>query len=273
MRNELLMNMNNLQSMGGPQFSAMFGLEQGGQHNNFDGQKSRLPLCLDQNSSAFLASTSNGLPNELFQQTSNIYGLSSPALPRILKEEEDSTNGNMSSMYYNNNSLNHHQDTSQGHMSATALLQKAATMGSTRSNSPGIFANTFGLMNSTMSSNLHSFSSLSPTNMSASNQGVFHHHNNVARASDRLMMMMEEKHMHGNLMNCNQMEGGMTRDFLGVGGNNNHHNIISTGSTNDTGEIEKGRPFLQQELQVKFGSMSSTMDLGQQYSCTTTGSH
>ncbi|KAK1394143.1 Zinc finger protein JACKDAW [Heracleum sosnowskyi] len=274
MRNELLMNINNLQSMGGPQFSAMFGLDQATQHNNFNGQKSRLPLCLDQNSNAFLASTSNGLPNELFQQTSNMYGLSVPVLPRILKEEEDSTNGNMSSVYYNNNSLNHHQDTSQGHMSATALLQKAATMGSTRSNSPGMFANSFGLMNSTMSSNLHNYSSLSPTNMNASNQGVFvgDHHNNVARASDRLMMMMEEKQMHGNLMNCNPMEGGMTRDFLGVGGNNNnnHHNMISTSSTNDNGEIEKGRTFLQQ---VKYGSMSSTMELGQQYSCTTTGSH
>ncbi|KAL8115487.1 hypothetical protein AgCh_022112 [Apium graveolens] len=273
MRNELLMNMNNSQSMGGPQFSAMFGLDQAGQHNNLHGQKSRLPLCLDQNSSAFLVSTSNGLPSELFQQTLNIYGIPSPALPRILKEEEDSTNGNMNSMYYTNNSLNHHQDTSQSHMSATALLQKAATMGSTRSDSPGIFANSFGLMNSTMSTNLHNFSSLSPTSMNTSNQGVFDHHNNVARASNRLMMLMEGKHMHGNLMNGNQMEGGMTRDFLGVGGNNNHQKSISTTSTNENGEIGSGRQFLQQEMQVKFGSMSSTMDLGQQYSCTTTGSH
>ncbi|KAL1811121.1 hypothetical protein ACET3Z_021186 [Daucus carota] len=157
----------------------MFGLDHAGQHNN---------------SNAFLASaTSDALATELFQQTSNIYGvsLSAPALPRILKEEEDSTHGNMSLMY-----LNHHQDTSQGHMSATALLQKAATMGSTRSHPQGIFVNSFGLMNSTMSS-------------------VFmgDHHNNIARASDRVMM--EDKHLHGNSISRNQMGGGMTRDFLG----------------------------------------------------------
>ncbi|WOH03840.1 hypothetical protein DCAR_0623240 [Daucus carota subsp. sativus] len=206
MRNELMMNMNTLQSMGSPNF----------------------PLS---------SATSDALATELFQQTSNIYGvsLSAPALPRILKEEEDSTHGNMSLMY-----LNHHQDTSQGHMSATALLQKAATMGSTRSHPQGIFVNSFGLMNSTMSS-------------------VFmgDHHNNIARASDRVMM--EDKHLHGNSISRNQMGGGMTRDFLGVGSNHYHHNIICT-NTN--------------ELQAKFSSMSSTtVDLGQQYSCTTTGSH
>ena len=201
----------------------MFGLDHAGQHNN---------------SNAFLASaTSDALATELFQQTSNIYGvsLSAPALPRILKEEEDSTHGNMSLMY-----LNHHQDTSQGHMSATSLLQKAATMGSARSHPQGIFVNSFGLMNSTMSS-------------------VFmgDHHNNIARASDRVMM--EDKHLHGNSISRNQMGGGMTRDFLGVGSNHYHHNIICT-NTN--------------ELQAKFSSMSSTtVDLGQQYSCTTTGSH
>ncbi|KAK1357392.1 Zinc finger protein MAGPIE [Heracleum sosnowskyi] len=277
LRNDLMMNMNNLQSNGSSQFSSMFGMDQTGQLN-FDGQKSRLPLWLDHhNQNSFLASNSSGLTPELVQQIPNVYGLSSPALPRILKAEEEDTSGTMSSMYYNNNvnnTPNHHHEASQSHMSATALLQKAATMGSTRSNSSGMFGNSFGLMNSTMSSNVHNFDSLSQGNSRASYQGVMlmgdHHqyHNNVARASDRLMMMMGDK----------QMEGGMTRDFLGVGGNNNNNqNIFNSNNNNNidhNGEMESGRLYMQQELQAKFGSMSSTMDLaGEQYSCTTTGTH
>lgn len=262
-----MMNMNNLQSNGSSQFSAMFGMDQTGQLN-FDGHKSRLPLWLDHNPNAFVASNSSGVTPELVQQIPNMYGLSSPALPRILKAEEEDTSGNLSSMYYNND-VNHHQEASQSHMSATALLQKAATMGSTRSNSSGMFANSFGLMNSTMSSNVHNFSSLS--DMRGSHQGVMlmgdHHQNNVAMASDRLMMMMGDK----------QIEGGMTRDFLGVGGNNNNNNnnqnIYNSNNNIDNNDIESGRLFLQQEVQAKFGSMSSTMELGEQYSCTTTGTH
>ncbi|KAL8089826.1 zinc finger protein JACKDAW-like isoform X2 [Apium graveolens] len=271
LRNELMMNMNNLQSNNGnSQFSAMFGMDQTGQLN-FDGHKSRLPLWLDHNPNAYVVSNSSGLTPELVQQIPNMYGLSSSALPRILKAEEEDTSGNMSSLMYYNNDVNntpsHYQEESQSHMSATALLQKAATMGSTRSNSPGMFANSFGLMNSTMSSNIHNFNSFS--DMHGSHQGVMlmgdHHQNKVARASDRLMMMM----------GGTQMEGGMTRDFLGVGGNNNNnnHNIFDSNNNIDNNEIESGRLMLQQELQAKFGSMSSTMDQGEQYSCTTTGTH
>lgn len=268
LRNELMMNMNNnLQSNGSSQFSAMFGMDQTGQLN-FDGQKSRLPLWMDHSPNAFLASNSSGLStHELVQHIPNVYGLSSPALPRILKAEEEDTSGTMSSMYYNNNvnnTPNHHQqEASQSHMSATALLQKAATMGSTRSISSGMFANSFGLMNSTMSSNAPNFNSFSQSDSHASNPGLMlmgdHHQydNNIARASDRLMMMMGDK----------QMEGGMTRDFLGVGGNNSNKNIFNSNNNINSGDIESGRLFLQQELQAKFGSMSSTMDLaGEQYS-------
>ncbi|KAJ0714172.1 putative transcription factor C2H2 family [Helianthus annuus] len=78
------------------------------------------------------------------------------------------------------------------HMSATALLQKAAQMGSTSSTDHPVDTNRFGLTNTTSLSNLDS--------------------SNDQNNDERLMMMM--------MMNPTKShDSDFTRDFLGVGGN------------------------------------------------------
>lgn len=115
--------------------------------------------------------------------TRNMSGLSSSG---TLKEEESDNNniGNLTnSMYYS-------KETSKPHMSATALLQKATTMGSTRSNSAGMFAN--GI--------------------------VFMNNNDISTMDELLVLSNNPSQLHGKkLLSCD--EENMTRDFLGVGRN------------------------------------------------------
>ena len=201
-RNELL---------GNPQFSFRAELEGGNQlsfdHNNM--QKPRLPLWLDSATpNNFGAATS--LP-ELVQMASqnhqwqvqadhnqvgfggasiNSMASSSSAIPipRVLKEEEQNK-ANLSqainSLYYNetNNAA-----AAQMSMSATALLQKAAQMGSTRATDSSFSPAGFGLINNA------SFSAQNPTSLGKPD-------NNLMAA-----------------------ESSLTRDFLGVGGNDQIQN-------------------------------------------------
>ncbi|KAA8544024.1 hypothetical protein F0562_021799 [Nyssa sinensis] len=140
---------------GNPQFSAAFRPDLVG----LEGGKPRLPLWLDHgnshlnnhigmagNSNTCLVTSSTGLP-ELVQtaQTNMQFGLSSQwlnngpnlsssALPRRLKVEEEekgNLSDTMSSLYF----YNQNQQEAPAHMSATAMLQKAAQIGSTRSSS------------------------------------------------------------------------------------------------------------------------------------------
>ncbi|XP_028077620.1 zinc finger protein BALDIBIS-like [Camellia sinensis] len=300
-RADELMNgtIGNLQAAGvsgNPQFPSVFrpdlvGLETG--QLNMDGHKPRLPLWLDHgnshpNNPIGMPSNSMGLPEVV--QTAQWLNRSqeSPfsggnlsqlaALGLVLKEEQEN-NGNLSetvsnsTSYYNNHNQtqNQIQQEAPAHMSATALLQKAAQMGSTRNSS--LFNNRFGLVSSSSSPSLSNVASFNQMMMMrqqnlAENLNGFMNTSTGGGGGDGLLLLgdnmnssssaMEANNTRNLIMvskpSCNEAEGSMTRDFLGVGGG---------------GGGGGGGALLRREI-AKFGSMGAVMDLSQQYR---SGSH
>ncbi|KAL0436886.1 UNVERIFIED_CONTAM: Zinc finger protein JACKDAW [Sesamum radiatum] len=201
---------NNLQNAGSSRFSGVFRTEirgfQSENQLNLDLQKSRLPMWLDHANSHHL----NPIGNPSCSSNASFLVSSTPAscLPAELVQMASSQTQWLSRGQQESLAESACNKPPPAPMSATALLQKAAQIGSSRSTSSAIFATGFGLMSSPLSS-LGSFSSFSQTRNET--------HRNLGKLGENV------DNLSGFMASKSEAENSLTRDFLGMGENENEN--------------------------------------------------
>ncbi|CAN4121572.1 unnamed protein product [Withania somnifera] len=203
-----------------------------------------------------LFSSSTGLiPDHHMVQTPSPNMFGSSSINNQMLATTTTTTTTPAHSIYSDNHQTHHTKSSTP-MSATALLQKAAQMGSTKS-TPNYFSNTFGVMHSSSSPSSNNTQIFNDNNaeihQTFAKQREDYSTNNVlingcpnmnsschSKTISLDQALLETGGMHNQSVHFN-LDNSLTRDFLGI-------------------RNEGSQPFLPQEL-AKLASMSSAMGL------------